>query len=79
MQLTGARSSTNFPKEFAMPASLRTLSRAMKDCRAYAESSKVLLPDDFEVDLFDDSSERDTLYILVCDVRPRSWVDPFSE
>ena len=62
-----------------MPASLRTLPSALKDRCAYAESSKVLLPDDFEVDVFDDSSERDTLYILVCDVRPRSWVDPFSE
>ena len=62
-----------------MPASLRTLSSALKDGRAYAESSKVLLPDDFEVDLFDDTFERDTLYMLVCDVRPGSSVDPFSE
>jgi hypothetical protein len=68
--------STNFPKEFAMPASLPA---ALKDRCVYAESGKVLLPDDFEVDVFDDSSERDTLYILVCDVRPGSWSDPFSE
>jgi hypothetical protein len=69
----------NFPKEFAMPASPRTLSSALKDRRANAESTRVLLPDDFEVDLFDDASERDTLYMLVCDVRPGSSVDPFSE
>lgn len=62
-----------------MPASLRTLPSALKDPCGYAESGKVLLPDDVEVDVFGDSSERDTLYILVCDVRPGSWVDPFSE
>ena len=62
-----------------MPASLPTLSSALKDRRVYAESNKVLLPDDFEVDLFDDASERDTLYMLVCDVRPGSRIDPVSE
>jgi hypothetical protein len=62
------------------PEKARKLARdIISGAPAPTESGKVLLPDDFEVDLFDDASERDTLYMLVCDVRPGSWVDPFSE
>lgn len=44
---------------------------------APAERSHVLLPDDNEVDLFDDIGERSAMSML-CDAQP-AWIDPFSD